>query len=134
MKNAAKTMYVIGRVISIIEIVLTIIAMIIGIILIVLKDEIAQRAIQEAFDRFDTPAKVRQFGIGFLVTGAVFLLIVVVVMVLAYKAQRALNNGLKEEWPHILMIIVGVFGDLFYLLGGVFGLVAESQEANGGNR
>ena len=55
-------------------------------------------------------------------------------MLLAVKAQRALDNKLKEDWPHVLMIIVGIFGDLFYLLGGVFGLVAENQESNGGKK
>ena len=32
-----------------------------------------------------------------------------------------------ENAPHILMIIIGIFGDIFYLLGGIFGLVAEHE-------
>lgn len=127
MKNAAKTMYIVGRIISIIEIVLMILLIIAGILLLVFKNDIADRAVKEAFDRLDTPGKVGQFGTGLIIAGSIFLIVDSIVFGLAIKAHASLNNNIKEEWPHILMIIIGIFGNLFYTLGGIFGLVSENR-------
>ena len=125
MKVASKIMYTIGKVINIIEIILHMIIITAGILIINLAEKI--------FESQSNPNKysvdeIRNVGTLLLVIGIVFLIVAIVILVLASIAQSKLDNNKKDNAPHIVMIVIGVFGSLFYLLGGVFGLVAESDE------
>ena len=63
------------------------------------------------------------------VTFITYTVIYIVTYILATKARRSIDNGVVDKTPHIIMIVVGaVSQDVFYLLGGIFGLIAESQE------
>jgi len=124
MKVASKIMYTIGKVINIIEIILHMIIITAGILIINLAEKI--------FESQSNPNKysvdeIRNAGTLLLVIGIVFLIVAIVILVLASIAQSKLYNNKKDNAPHIVMIVIGVFGDIFYLLGGVFGLVAEEQ-------
>ena len=124
MKVASKIMYTIGKVINIIEIILHMIIITAGILIINLAEKI--------FESQSNPNKysvdeIRNVGTLLLVIGIVFLIVAIVILVLASIAQSKLDNNKKDNAPHIVMIVIGVFGDIFYLLGGVFGLVAEEQ-------
>ncbi len=124
MKVASKIMYTIGKVINIIEIILHMIIITAGILIINLAEKI--------FESQSNPNKysvdeIRNAGTLLLVIGIVFLIVAIVILVLASIAQSKLDNNKKDNAPHIVMIVIGVFGDIFYLLGGVFGLVAEEQ-------
>ena len=123
MKTASKVMYTIGRIFNIFAIVVSIIILILGIVCIAAPDRIAGAS----EDLADADA-AKAYGIVLVITGVILLVIYAVVCILAGHASRSLNNGRKDNAPHILMIIVGVFGDIFYLLGGIFGLVAENSE------
>lgn len=121
MKNASKTMYTIGRVVNIIEIILCALMFIPGIILIAGADLIADGG-EDAADA----AAIRGVGIGLLIGFGIALLVLIIVIILATRASKALNNDKTERAPHIVMIIIGVFGDVLYTLGGIFGLIAEN--------
>ena len=123
MSSASKIMYTIGRIFNIIAIVVTIIIVIIGIVGLAAPDKLAG-----ASEDLPDANAARAYGLVCLITGAILLVVYSIVCAIAGYARRALNNGKKDKAPHILMIIIGVFGDIFYLLGGIFGLVAEGQE------
>ena len=122
MGNASKILYTVGKVVNIIEIVVTSLMLLLGVAVMIFGEAIAVNF--QAVASFLNMAT----GTGFTIGGAVALVLSIVTLVLANNATRALENGVTENAPHIVMIVVGVFGDIFYLLGGIFGLVAENTE------
>ena len=119
MGKASKIMYTIGRIFNIVELVCCALMIIAGVILTALS---AGGTIDEA------QVEALGSGIGLLVAGVVSFIIVLVVYFLATKAQKTIGNGTTEKGPHIMMIVVGaISGDLFYLLGGIFGIIAEND-------
>ncbi|MBO4572826.1 MAG: hypothetical protein J5762_03560 [Clostridia bacterium] len=124
MGSASKILYTVGKVVNIIEIVMTSLMLLLGLVVMIFGETVAANI--EALSGMLTMAS----GTGFTIGGAVALVISIVTLVLANNATRALDNGVKENAPHIVMIVIGVLGDIFYLLGGIFGLVAENTESS----
>ena len=120
MKTASKVMYTIGRIFNILAIIACVIILIFGIVAMVAPGKLA-----EASQDFDTPEELKAMGMTMVITGAVLFVVYVIICALAGHARKALNNSKTENAPHIIMIIVGIFGDIFYLLGGIFGLIGE---------
>ena len=124
MGKASKILYTVGKVVNVFEIIMTAFALVMGILIAAFGDAVIP----------STPAfnwmRMTYTGVGMIVGGAVALVISVVTLVLANNATRALENGRTENAPHIVMIVVGFFGDIFYLLGGIFGIVSENTEPN----
>ena len=120
MKTASKIMYTIGRIFNIIAIIACVILIVVGIVAMVAPGKLA-----EASEDITTPDEAKAMGMTILITGAVLFVVYTVICALAGHARKALNNNKTENAPHIIMIIVGIFGDIFYLLGGIFGLVGE---------
>ena len=122
MKTASKIMYTIGRIFNIIAIIACVILIVVGIVAMVAPGKLA-----DASDEIATAAEAKAMGMSILITGVVLFVVYTVICAIAGHAKKALNNNKTENAPHILMIIIGIFGDIFYLLGGIFGLVAEHQ-------
>ena len=127
MKSAAKIMYTIGKIFSIIEICLTVLGIISGILIAIYSNDIAARA-----DVSRTSEEIYRIGIAFMVAMIISFLIVTVVLCIASYARRSIDNGRVDALPHIIMIVIGIFGDIFYLLGGVFGIISENDETGKG--
>ena len=124
MKDVSRIMYTIGKIFSVIEIALSTLFVAGGILFRVNAEEIYKH---QGRTGTLTAGDFRQIGLIIIITGALFLLICTVVFIIATIAQRKLKNDKKDLVPHIIMIVIGVFGDIFYLLGGVFGIVAEQE-------
>lgn len=120
MKTASKVMYTIGRIFNIFAIIACIIILLCGIVAMVAPDKL-----MESSTDFNSPEELKAAGLSMVIAGAVLLFIYVIICALAGHARKALNNNKTENAPHIIMIIVGIFGDIFYLLGGIFGLIGE---------
>ena len=70
-------------------------------------------------------------GVYSLIWAILFLAFTLVALILSKKALNALEDGRNNKKEHIIMIVVGaISNDIFYLLGGIFGLIAEGQQAN----
>ena len=70
-------------------------------------------------------------GISGIIFSTIYIAATLVALILAKKAMDALSDDKQNKKEHITMIVVGaISNDIFYLLGGIFGLVAESQDAN----
>ena len=64
-----------------------------------------------------------KFGVSTLVT---FIIILLVSLITIAMVRRAKAKGTSKAWD-VLFIILGVLGgNLFYILGGIFGLVARN--------
>ncbi len=119
MGKASKVMYIIGRVFNIIEIVMSILTIVGGIIVLTMPN---------LFTGTQLPStQLNAIGLGLIIGGIIALLVSIIVLALATNAQNSLNNGAKENGPHIIMLVIGLLsGDVFYTLGAIFGLVSEN--------
>ena len=123
MKFAAKVMYIIGRIENILLFILGIVLFILGIISAVGG---AVGAIAEAEQEAEAYLAALGSGAGLITVGIVLFVINLVVLILSKKGIKALNNNTTENAPHIVMIVIGAISqNIFYILGGIFALVAE---------
>ena len=120
MKKACNVMYTIGVIFNIIAIVGTALAIIAGAVYLAIPEEIAA-------EQKITVEAVKADGTKVLIFGIVWFILEVVILILAVVAKKAINNKKKDIVPHIIMIIIGAIGDIFFLLGGIFGIIAENQ-------
>ena len=118
MKNTSNKMYNIGRIFTIIEIIVGAAFIPLGILFIVLD------ALIEDFS-FIYSSTLLGYGIWFLVTGILCLIFV-------SKAKKELaDENNKNKTPFIITIIFGaISGNVFYVLAGIFGLIADGQQGN----
>lgn len=122
MKNASNTMYNIGRIFTIIEIILGPIFFLLGLIFVIIAAAIPEEAAALA----GPGGTLIGYGIWFIVGGILCLIFV-------GKAKRELKDeGNKNPTPFILTIVFGaIAGNVFYVLAGIFGLVADGQQGGG---
>ena len=125
MKSASRVLYIVGRVFNVVTMIFALVGIILGAIFIALKDQIAEACAD--LEYFNTAKEIEVIGIVFLVSSIIGLLVYVVIFILATNASKKLKEGSTEVAPHVLMLIVGLFGDIFYLLGGIFGIVAAND-------
>ena len=128
MKSASKGLYIVGRIFNIVAMVFSFLLGVLGVIFLVLKADIAAQAAADNIAAFNDEKKVEIFGVFVLVTAIIYLIVQLVVYILATRANKKLNEGSKDTTPHIIMLIIGIFGDIFYFLGGIFGLIAVNQD------
>ena len=120
MDKASKVMYSIGKVFNVIEIIMAGLAIIGGII--ALSNPMMFNNMQVA------PEQIKAVAIALIVGGIIALLVSIIVLTLATNAQNTLNDGVTENTPHIIMIVIGILStDIFYTLGGIFGIVSENN-------
>jgi len=130
MKDASRIMYTIGKVFNIIGIVFTTLFIVFPIIMMSIPDQIyAQQKASDANKL--TVEQIKVLGVGLLIGVIIAIIILIVELCLATYAKNRLNNNKKDTVPHVIMIIIGVFGSIFYLIGGILGLVAEENENQG---
>ena len=129
MKNASKTMFNIGHIVTIIYLILGALLAIIGIIVCIVGGVGLAAAAGDAEAEAAAAAAVGAGGtcIGW---GIYFLVTSIVCLVLVKKAKRELADESKSnKKPFIVTIVAGaIASNPFYILGGIFGLIAEGQQ------
>lgn len=127
MKNASKIMYTIGKVINVIEIVFAVLFILLSVLIISQPNAIAEEAIKQGATALDTPQKAQSCGIVMLVGAIIALIVSIVIFILATRAVKRLKENDKGTTPHVIMLVIGVFGDIFYFLGGLFGILSVNE-------
>ena len=128
MKSTSKILYRIGQVFNIISILLLaffIFAFAYGMANSEsVYEEIAkQGSVEYTVDEF------HKFCTVGLITVIIAAVIDIVVFIIAHKAIKALDKPGVQLGYHVTMIVIGILGgDLFYLIGAIVGLVAESSQ------
>ena len=119
MKNASNTMYRIGRIFTIIELVLGPILFLIGLICVIVG------SVQDPQDAAAISAGGSCIG-----WGVYFIVVSILALVFVNKAQKELNNEeTRNPAPFIITIVFGaIASNPFYVLAGIFGLVADGQQ------
>lgn len=122
MKTASKVMYVIGMISNVIVLLLSIALLVISIIGLVNADFANQ--IKQSIEASGIPfAGVLESGLGF---GIYLFLANLIVILIARRAIRNLNEGNGKVGAHIVLLIGGVLcWDPFYILGGIFGIIGS---------
>ena len=126
MGKATKMLYTVGKVFNIIEIILSVLGLTAGILAVVFNNDIGERLLAGGLNMVNSVDGIRFTGWGLIVSSAIMLLVSSVVLALATRAYDSINNGRVDITPHVVMIVVGVFGNIFYLIGGVMGIFDES--------
>ena len=118
MKNSSNTMYNIGRIFTIIELIIGPIFFLLGLIFAIIGG-----TVEDAAALAPAGGTLIGYGIWFIVGGILCLIFV-------GKAKRELaNENNKNLTPFILTIVFGaIAGNVFYVLAGIFGIIAESQQ------
>ena len=119
MQNASNTMYRIGRIFTIIELILGPIFLAIGIIASIVG------ALKDPQD-----AALISSGGTLIGWGIYFIIVSILCLIFVGKAQKELaNRDSKNPTPFILTIVFGAIAqNVFYVLAGIFGLIADGQQ------
>lgn len=117
MRNTQKTLYKIGSIINWVLLGIFALVILINIILLIV-DAVNDRYIAD--------------NISAIVTYSIFLALLVVLLILVKKFEEdALKAPTNALAPVILLMVFGVLSwNILYTVGGVFGIIAASQESN----
>ena len=58
------------------------------------------------------------------------LALYIIAYVFAKLTSKTIEKDEKSIKPHVIMLVFGVFTGVFYLLGGIFGIVSVSGTTN----
>lgn len=128
MKSASKIMYTIGKVMNIISIVFLSMFLILAVFSTIFYQDIYNN-MGVKFPSNWTANSFKATSIAMIVVFSIALVVSIVILVLAIRSSKALENDDANVTPHIIMVVIGAFGEIFYLLGGIFGLVEASEKA-----
>ena len=128
MKKASETMFRIGNIFTILYLILGALLILIGIIVCVVGG-IGVAAAQDDAAAAAAAALLGSGG-GCIGWGIYFLVTSIVCLVLVKKAQRELaDESTQNRKPFIVSIVCGaIASNVFYVLAGIFGLIAEGQQ------
>lgn len=123
MKKASKVMYIIGKIFAILDLVGGICGVFAG-AAVTARPELAYKLLQQynLTEGIAGPEDLKQKAIVVVFSCLFAIVIAVVVLSLINKAIECVETGKKNNKLHIAMIVLGVFSDLFVLLGGAFAL------------
>lgn len=123
MKNASEIMYKIGKIINIIMIPVSVLLLVIGAVLIA-TTPVSTEMTPEETQKIASASTCIGYGIYFLIVSVLSIII-------CPKKHKEIANGNMEIAPRVFLIVFGAIADnIFYVLAGIFGLVARSQELN----
>ena len=119
MKNTSRVMFNVGNIVTICYLGLGALLSLIGLIVVIVGAVGSDGAVTSA------GGTLLGWGIYFLVTS-------ILCLVFVGKAKKELaDESTKNQSPFIVTIVFGaVASNPFYVLAGIFGLIAESQQGN----
>lgn len=129
MKKASEIMFKIGNIFTIIYLVLGAILFIIGLISSIVSGVALAAA---SGDEAAVAAAAAALGsaVGLIFVGLYFFATSLVCLIVVRKAQKELaNEATSNKKPFIITIVCGaIASNVFYVLAGIFGLIAEGQQ------
>ena len=125
MKNASRTMMKVGRIFNIIFIplfgLLAVILFIVGIV------GVTAAIVEENAEALAAAYTSIAYAVFFIFA----LIFNIVALIICTKKNNEIEAGNNEVAPRVFLIVFGALSDNpFYILAGIFSLVARSQEAN----
>ena len=129
MKKASGIMFKIGNIFAILYLVLGVLFFFGGIIAAV-AGTITSSAAGASAEQQAAGIALASAGGGFIAAGIYFFVTSLICLILVRKAQRELaNEATSNKKPFIICIVCGaIASNYFYVLAGIFGLIAEGQQ------
>ena len=125
MKSASKVFYMIGFVFNIIAIIFG--GLLLAFSIMGLTDHELFLKIVAELNRGEQ--LVHDTLILMIVLLSIELVLDILFLIIILKAKKDLNEGNGKLSTHVVLLIAGILAsNLFYLLGGIFGLVAASTD------
>ena len=125
MKSASKIFYMIGFVFNVIAIIFG--GLLLAFSIMGLTDHELFLKIVAEVNRGEQ--LVRDSLILIIVLLSIELVLDIIFLVIILRARKNLNEGNGKLSTHVVLLIAGILAsNLFYLLGGVFGLVAANSD------
>lgn len=126
MKSVSKIMYTIGLVINIIA-VFGLIAASMAVATVKSNVDFIERIVQEN-PQFTVEIVTAALGMLFAILIIVLVIELLVIILGIFGIKNASSDKPNQITFHILAIVFGLIsGEIFYLLGGIFGLVAKNE-------
>ena len=124
MKVASKVMYIIGMISNVLLLICSIVIIVLSIIGLA-NPQLAENIQQEIQETGVPFAGLVGAGLGI---GIYLFIANLVVIFLARRAIKNLNEGNGRVGAHIVLLIGGVLcWDIFYVLGGIFGIIGSND-------
>lgn len=136
MKNVSNTMYRIGRIVNVILLIAGILLSLIGLICVIVAGVGTAAAVAASDDAaISAAAGLMATAGGLLGYGICLLVGAILAFIFVGKAQRELaNEQSHSKTPFIITIIFGAIAEnIFFVLAGIFGIIAEIQEEKQAN-
>ena len=129
MKKASEIMFKIGNIFTIIYLALGVILFVVGLIGSI-GAGVALAAAGGDEGAIAAASAALGSGVGLIFLGIYFFVTSLICLIVVRKAQRELADESKSnKKPFIVTIVVGaIASNPFYVLGGIFGLIAEGQQ------
>ena len=129
MKKASEIMFKIGNIFTIIYLILGGILFIVGLISSIAAG-VALAAAAGDDAAIAAASAALGSGVGLIFLGIYFFVTSLICLIVVRKAQRELADESKaNRKPFIVTIVVGaIASNYFYVLAGIFGLIAEGQQ------
>lgn len=119
-KNSANVMYIIGKVFNILSFAFYPIMFIIGLIMM-----ISHNAPDAKYKELSI------LGAYMLVLSIPLFILSIISLVVCRNRKRLIDQGTESVSPMVVLIVFGaILNNIFYLLSGIFSLVARNQEFN----
>ena len=101
----------------------SVLLLVIGAVLIA-TTPVSNQATPEELQQIATGSSCIGYGVWFLITSVLSIIICPI-------KHKEIANGSMEIAPRVFLIVFGAIAEnIFYVLAGIFGLVARSQELN----
>ena len=131
MKTAAKAMYVIGLILTIIAAIgEAISALIFGFAMN--SNEVLNELVKENPDTYvDVATAQSALTIVFVIVLVALIIDLISIFIGVKGIKKASDETPGQNGFHIAALVIGILSiEIFYILGGIFGLVAENQKEN----
>lgn len=127
MSKANRIMYLIGLIFNVLEIVTLLVGTFALALAIGASDELFSKLPEDVKAKFADVAAFKAW----LTTGCVScvfgMLISIAVLVISRIAKKAQETGVHAKGWSIVILILGVFNNLFYFVAGILGLVEQPE-------
>lgn len=129
MKKASRILYIIGNVFNIIEIVCSIIMTALGALMMAKPETFAEEFAKHNIAELTEVAQVQALGVAVIAIAIISVLFKLVIMFLANKAIKNLDENKTTKGIHIAMLVIGILdGDILYLIAGILALCVNQEQ------
>ena len=130
MKKASNILFIIGKVLNIIEIAVMPALIAVGIFSLANPEAVYEEAMKNP-DNELTLEQVVPFGIAFIIAGIIALAVTIALFAIVLKSKKKIDNESTNAMPYVLLVVLGfVTENIFYFISGILEFMLKDQREN----